>query len=111
MRTFGADKAYDHAAFVKGCREINVVPHVAQNTTNRSSAIDGRTTRHPGYEASLWMRRLIETLFTEKQHGTLRQVKVRGSDRVSDAFTMSMMVANLRRMARLVGRPAGLATG
>ncbi|MCA3150959.1 MAG: hypothetical protein ING77_07260 [Rhodocyclaceae bacterium] len=57
------------------------------------------------------MRRLIETLFTEKQHGTLRQVKVRGSDRVSDAFTMSMMVANLRRMARLVGRPAGLATG
>ena len=109
--TVGADKAYDHAAFVKGCREINVVPHVAQNTTNRSSAIDGRTTRHPGYEASLWMRRLIETLFTEKQHGTLRQVKVRGSDRVSDAFTMSMMVANLRRMARLVGRPAGLATG
>ena len=57
------------------------------------------------------VRRLIETLFTEKQHGTLRQVKVRGSDRVSDAFTMSMMVANLRRMARLVGRPAGLATG
>ena len=33
-------------------REINVTPHIARNTSRRS-AIDGRTTRHPGYAASL----------------------------------------------------------
>src|SRR6201998_3867746 len=50
--TLGADKAYDVAEFVADLREYNVTPHVAQNTTNRRSAIDGRTTRHPGYAAS-----------------------------------------------------------
>jgi hypothetical protein len=45
--TLGADKAYDVAEFVADLRARNVTPHVAQNTTNRRSAIDGRTTRHP----------------------------------------------------------------
>src|SRR5205807_6968720 len=47
--TLGADKAYDVAEFVADLRAYNVTPHVAQNTTNRRSAIDGRTTRYPGY--------------------------------------------------------------
>src|SRR6516164_8737671 len=50
--TLGADKAYDVAGFVADLRQHNVTPHVAQNTTNRRSAIDGRTTRHPGYAVS-----------------------------------------------------------
>src|SRR5262249_52976982 len=37
----------DVAEFVADLRELNVTPHVAQNTTNRRSAIDGRTTRPP----------------------------------------------------------------
>jgi hypothetical protein len=41
-------------------RELNVTPHVVQNTTNRRSAIDGRTTRHPSYAVSGWMCRRIE---------------------------------------------------
>jgi hypothetical protein len=45
--TPGADKAYDVAEFVADLREYNVTPHVAQNTANRRSAIDGRRTRHP----------------------------------------------------------------
>ena len=45
--TLGADKAYDVAEFMADLRDYNVTPHVAQNTTNRRSAIDGRTTRHP----------------------------------------------------------------
>ena len=49
--TLGADKAYDVAEFVADLRELKVTPHVAENTTNRRSAIDGRTTRHPGYAA------------------------------------------------------------
>jgi hypothetical protein len=50
--TLGADKAYDVAEFVADPRQYNVTPHVAQNTTNRRSAIDGRTTRHLGYVVS-----------------------------------------------------------
>jgi hypothetical protein len=50
--TLGADKAFDTQDFVARLRELGVTPHVAQSTRNRSSAIDGRTTRHPGYELS-----------------------------------------------------------
>ncbi len=50
--TLGADKNYDTKGFVEDLREMRVTPHVAQNDTNRSSAIDGRTTRHPGYDTS-----------------------------------------------------------
>ena len=51
--TLAADKGYDAADFVNELRSMNVRPHVAQNTTRRlgRSAIDGRTTRHPGYAA------------------------------------------------------------
>src|SRR5207302_3067148 len=61
--TLGADKAYDVASFVADLRAHNVTPHVAQNTTNRRSAIDGRTTRHPGYAVSGRMRKRIEEVF------------------------------------------------
>ena len=50
--TLGGDKNYDTGGFVAKCREMKVTPHVAQNTKGRSSAIDGRTTRHPGYAIS-----------------------------------------------------------
>jgi len=60
--TLGADKAYDVTEFVADLREYNVTPHVAQNTTNRRSAIDGRTTRHPGYAVSGRVRKRIEEL-------------------------------------------------
>jgi hypothetical protein len=61
--TLGADKAYDVAEVVADLRENNVTPHVAQNTTNRRSAIDGRTTRHSGYAVSGRMRKRIEEVF------------------------------------------------
>jgi IS5 family transposase len=50
--TVGGDKNYDTQAFVHDLRALQVTPHVAQHTTNRTSAIDGRTTRHPGYTVS-----------------------------------------------------------
>ncbi len=58
--TLGADKNYDTQGFVDDVRCANVTPHVAQNTSNRSSAIDGRTTRHPGYVTSQVIRKRIE---------------------------------------------------
>ena len=51
-------------SFVMECRGEQVTPHVAQNvTTTRGSRIDGRTTRHPGYAASLRVRKRIEEGF------------------------------------------------
>jgi transposase len=106
-KTVGADKAYDQAPFVEGCREINVTPHVAQNTTYRRSAIDGRTTRHPGYRISMTIRKLLETVFADaKQHGGLHQTKLRGIGKVSQAFTLAMIGVNLRRLPKLFGMAA-----
>ena len=42
---------------------MKVTPHVAQNTSGRSSAIDGRTTRHAGYAVSQRIRKRIEEAF------------------------------------------------
>jgi hypothetical protein len=53
-----------------GAREIDVTPHVAQNTTNRESRIDRRTTRHLGYKLSQFARKLIETVFGDATSGT-----------------------------------------
>ena len=112
-KTVGADKAYDTADFVSGCREMNVTAHVAQNTygydtktgkrARRESRIDARTTRHAGYGISQVIRKLIETLFGYgKQHGaTIRQVKLRGQPKVSDVFTLSMLAVKLRRLPKL----------
>jgi len=61
--TVGADKAYDTKDFVSTARELNVTPHVAKNDKGRSSNLDGRTTRQPGYAVSLSRRWLIEKGF------------------------------------------------
>jgi hypothetical protein len=80
--TLGADKGYDVADFVADLRDLNVTPHVAQNTSRRS-AIDRRTTRHPGYAASQRLRKRIEEGFGWiKTTGGLRQTRHRGTARV-----------------------------
>ena len=58
-----ADKGYDGQVLINELRAMNVCPHVTQNTNGRSSAIDGRTTRHPGYAASQRIRKRIEEAF------------------------------------------------
>jgi hypothetical protein len=61
--TLGADKAYDVQEFVDDLRDLQVTLHIAQNTTNSSSAIDVRTTRHPGYAISQQKRERTEEPF------------------------------------------------
>lgn len=61
-KTLGVDKGYDTEAFIETLRENNVTPHVAQNTTNRRSAIDSRTTRHEGYAISQRIRKRVEEI-------------------------------------------------
>jgi transposase len=99
----GADKNYDTRGFVEACRERNVTPHVAQNLQrNGGSAIDGRTTRHAGYEISQIKRKCVEQCFGRgKSIGPIRQVMVRGLDKVDQLFTLTMAAYNLTRMRRL----------
>jgi transposase len=100
--TVGADKAYDTQDFVQTVRELGVTPHVMQNTSKRRSAIDRRTTRHPGYQISLAKRWLVEKPFGWlKQVGPLKKVKLRGLDKVEWLFVFSCAAFNLLRIPKL----------
>lgn len=101
--TLGSDKAFDVAEHVANLREMNVTPHVAQSTTNRSSAIDGRTTRHPGYALSQRIRKRIEEAFGWiKVPGGLRKTRHRGLERVGWTFTLTAAAYNLIRLPKLL---------
>ncbi len=89
--TLAGDKGFDTQDFVAELREINVTPHVAQNTNGRRSAIDGRTTRHPGYAISLRIRKRIEEAFGwAKTVAGLRKARHRGLPKVDWQFTLAM---------------------
>ncbi|HAF10792.1 MAG TPA: IS5 family transposase [Chloroflexi bacterium] len=101
--TLGCDKAYDSADFVAHARAAGVTPHVSQNTTHRRSAIDGRTTRHRGYEVSAFKRRLAEGVWGWcKTVGLLRKTRHRGTPRVGWVFTFTLAVYDLVRMRKLI---------
>jgi len=100
--TLGADKNDDTHDCVRELRQLRVTPHVAQNTAGRSSAIDGRTTRHPGDAISQRKRKCVEELFGWlKTVGLLRKVRHRGVARVGWMFTFAAAVYNLVRMRTL----------
>jgi transposase len=101
--TLGADKGYDAEDFVNELRSMQVRPHVAQNTSGRSSAIDGRTTRHGGYVVSLRIRKRIEESFGWiKTVAGQRKTRFRGLDRVGWSFTFCAAAYNLVRLPRLL---------
>ena len=101
--TVGGDKAYDTRDFVQAARAAGVTPHVAQNQTNRRSAIDGRTTRHPGYAISQTKRKRVEEIFGwGKTVGLLDKLRHRGVDRVGWVFTFTAAVYNLVRIRNLI---------
>jgi len=101
--TLGADKAYDTRDFVADLRQLNVTPHVAQNDTNRRSAIDRRTTRHAGYAVSQQKRKRIEESFGwGKTIGGLARPMFRGVDRLRFKFMLTMASYNLIRIPKLL---------
>ena len=100
--TLGADRAYDTREFVDECRELGVTPHVAQNTTNRRSAIDDRTTRHVGSSISQKLRMRIEQVFGwGKTIGGLRRTRVRGLARTKFGTYLIGAAYNLLRITNL----------
>jgi transposase len=101
--TLGTDKGYDVADFVEELRTMNVRPHIAQNTSGRRSAIDQRTTRHPGYAVSQRIRKRIEEAFGwTKTVAGMAKTKLRGLPKVGWAFTFAAAAYNLVRLPRLL---------
>ena len=104
--TVAADKGYDTRDFVEALRLLHVTPHVAQNISNRSSAIDRRTTRHAGYGVSQWKRKRVEEIFGWlKTVGLLRKTRHRGRARVSWMFIFGLAAYNLVRIRNLAEAP------
>ncbi len=102
--TLGADAGYDTADFVAGCRERGITPHIAQTRdTRRRSAVDGRTTRHPGYAVSQRLRKRVEEIFGwTKTVACFRKTRFRGVARTQLAAHLVAAAYNLIRMARLI---------
>jgi transposase len=100
--TVGADKGYDTRDFVAGCRAQGVTPHLARHTTKRRSAIDGRTTRHPGYAVSQRVRKRVEEIFGwTKTVGGGRKLRYVGLERNRAWALLTGAAYNLVRMSNL----------
>jgi hypothetical protein len=107
-RTVAGDKNYDTKGFVADARALGFTPHVAQNTSgNRRSAIDGRTTRHPGHTVSQRIRKRVEEPFGWiKTIGGGRKLRYIGRQRNRAWFKINAGVYNLIRIAALDAQPA-----
>jgi transposase len=111
--TLGADKAYDVTAFVDDLRSRQVTPHIAVDGrvsklgVVRRTAVDRRTTRHPGYRASHICRKRIEEVFGWiKAQAGLAKIKVRGRAKVEAVFTFAVAAYNLIRIPKLLATAA-----
>ena len=101
--TVAADKGYDTRDFVANLRAMDATPHVAQHAVGRRSAIDARTTRHPGYVVSQQKRKLVEQgCGWMKTVGGLRKLRHRRGPLVTWIFTFTAAVYNIVRLRRLL---------
>ena len=104
--TVGGDKGFDDRKFVAGARRMDVTPHVAQYE-RRPSSIDGRTTRHPGYEQSLNRRPRVEQIFSWlKNVAMLRKTRHRTQRKIEWLLTIALSAYNLVRMRKLAALTA-----
>jgi len=106
--TLGADKGYDAAEFVERLGKANGVPHIAQNTKNRKSAVPDDIAATEGYAMSIKIRKRIEEIFGwAKAIGGMAQAKLRGTAKVDWRFMMTLAAYNLVRLRKLITPPAG----
>ena len=100
--TLGADKGYDAREFIDALAQMKITPHVAQNISGRRSAVPDTIAATAGYGISQQKRKLIEQGFGwAKAVGNIRQVMVRGIDKVDQLFVLTMAAYNLTRMRTL----------
>jgi transposase len=106
-RTVAGDKGYDTRSFVADARQLGFTTHVAQNNTRQRSAIDGRTTRHPGHEVSMRIRKRVEEPFGwVKTVGGGRKLRYLGRERNRAWFKINVATYNLIRITALDATPA-----
>lgn len=104
--TVGADKSYHNAAFVSGCRQRRVRPHVAQIKERKVQGLDGRTTRHEGYGVSQRKRKRVEEIFGwMKTVGGFRRTRFLGVARTGLWAYFVGAAYNLMRITRLALGP------
>lgn len=108
--TLAGDKGFDVAGFVEDLRDRNITPHIAvqdhptKTGKRRKTLIDGRTTRHCGYAASLRIRKRIEEIFGwVKTSAGQAKTRFRGQKRVEASFTLALAAYNLIRLPKLLG--------
>lgn len=100
--TIGADKGYHQRAFVAGCRERGISPHVACKDGVHVPGLDGRTTARQGCRTSQRIRKRVEEIFGWiKTVGGLRRTRYRGIERTQAWAYFVAGTYNLLRMARL----------
>jgi transposase len=107
--TLAGDKLYDVWDFIKALRERNVTPHIAidghvtSSGKRRKTAIDRRTTRHPGYRISQTVRKRVEEIFGwGKGSAGMAKTKFRGTARAQEAFLLGLSAYNLIRLPKLL---------
>lgn len=104
--TMGADRGYDVREFAESLKARNVTPHIAQST-HRTPATDGRTTRHRGYAISISSRRQIEKILGWlKCIGGLHRSRLRGRDPTDFLAKLAATTYNMMRMTNLMRFPA-----
>ena len=100
--TMGTDKGYDDREFIDSLTDMNVIPHVAQNNSGRRSAVPDEIANTEGYSISQQKRKLIEQSFGwAKTIGNMRQVMVRGLEKVDQMFVLTIVAFNLTRIRSL----------
>ncbi|MFN9708082.1 MAG: hypothetical protein ACK542_02950, partial [Burkholderiales bacterium] len=109
------------AEFIEALQEMKVTPHVAQNKSNRASAVPEEIAATDGNRISQQKRKLIEQGFGwAKFIGPIRQVMVRGIKKVDQVFVLAMFssllkqciwVSNLAGMLAIRRRLAGRGGG
>ena len=106
LRPARRDRA-DTQGFAAGMWAVKATPHMAQNTTNRRYAIDGRTTRRPGNAQSQWVRKRVEEAFGwMKEKALLRRGRHRGRGRIEWQFKLAVAASSLTRLPKLLGATA-----
>ena len=108
--TLGADTQYQDSKFIEALRQRAIAPHVSEYTAGRNMAKNSLTEaeRNAARRAiSQKKRKLIEKVFGwSKADSVLRQVKVRGLDRVDWFYRLTIVGYNLVRMRKLISIPA-----
>jgi transposase len=100
--TLGADKGYDTRAFVASLQERGIVPHIAQNTSGRASAVPDAVAATSAYAISQRRRKLVEEPFGWfKATAGCRKLRYIGVAVNQHWFHMLAAGYNLIRLAKL----------